>query len=98
MTLSVVPADAIPATSRGGSHSSLPAEEQDALRAAASTGDLLSDGKVYDTARKARTAAGPRRRFLRNLIAAGDADGKVSVRTWMDGKKFRWAVGIRANG
>jgi hypothetical protein len=97
LTLSVVPADAIPATRRGGSVSRLPQEDQDALRAAASTGDLLSDGKTYPTARAARTASGPYRRFMRRLIANGDASGKVATRTWADGKKFRWVVGIRAS-
>lgn len=70
MTLSVIAPDTIPATRRGGSTSRLPQDEQDALRAVASTGDLLSDGKAYATAKEARTAAGPRRRFLRQLIAS----------------------------
>jgi hypothetical protein len=98
LTLSVIDRDAIPTTRRGGSTTRLTDAEQDMLRKVAGTGELVSDGKVYPTAKAARSAAGQYRRFLRRLVNDGDATGKVATRTWLDGKKYRWAVGVRANG
>lgn len=98
MTLTTIDRATIPATRRGGSRSRLPADEQDMLRKLAGNGDCVSDGKTYPTAKAARIAAGPRRRFLRNLIKNGDATGKVHSRTWVDdsGRKtaYRWAVEV----
>jgi hypothetical protein len=96
LTLAVIDRTAIPATTRGGSRTRLPEADQKALRAAATSGDCVSDGNLYGTAKEARIAGGPARRFLRNLVKDGDATGKVRSRTWADGKKYRWAVELAA--